>query len=425
MGRGVEGRVLQAGRIVPWVVWAVAGCSGIAEEDPWAGTVRDSAGVVLVDNPAQGLWSDGEGWTLEEEVRIGAFDGDPNHQFAQVGSIAVTSLGEILVMDRQIREVRVFSSSGEYLRSFGSPGEGPGQFGMGVADVLVMPGDTVLIPDPRNQRVHRFRSDGHLLGSAPLPMARYRPLRFKWNPSSNRAAVQLRPTETLSDEGGNPSDQIRLLESSGEIGTLLLVVPSGGLLGPNIVRYFTPEPAWALTDSSTVLYAVNSEYRIRAYDSAGQLRRVISRPQETRPITERDIRAFFSYLDRAWLAAGVPPSRLQENHQRVSFAKTFPAFYAFEVGFDGSLWVQPVRAPGDLSDEEIDRYNFLEDFGASGWEVFDRNGRFLGIVSMPPRFQPRLFVDDLIYGVQRDGLDVQYVVRLRLEPGLPAGGMSG
>ncbi len=76
--------------------------------------------------------------------------------------------------------------------------------------------------------------------------------------------------------------------------------------------------------------------------------------------------------------------------------------------------MQPVRSPADLSDKEIELYNFIEDFGASGWDVFDRAGRYLGVVNMPPRFQPRLFHEDEIYGVWRDDIDVQYVVRLHV-----------
>jgi hypothetical protein len=101
----------------------------------------------------------------------------------------------------------------------------------------------------------------------------------------------------------------------------------------------------------------------------------------------------------------------------VHFAEFFPAFSIFHVGPDGSLWIQPVRPPGGMSDEDISRYNFLEDFGSSDWEVFDWEGRYLGVVNMPPRFQPRTFLEDRIYGVSRDTLDVQYVLRLRIVKG--------
>ena len=211
---------------------------------------------------------------------------------------------------------------------------------------------------------------------------------------------------------------------SGLFGDTLLKFPSGGLFqGPGI-HYFTPEPLWDVTDSLTVLYGVNDEYRIGYYDRGGALQRVVSKPSDRSPITDRDIRAFFAYLDQAWLDAGVPPGRLSANHQMVHFAEFLPAFAVFHTGYQGSLWVQPVQAPGLLTDEEIERYNFVEDFGAGGWEVFDREGRYLGVVTMPPRFTPRTFLGDKIYGVWRDDLDVQYVLRLRIleDPSLSPSG---
>lgn len=393
---------------------ATVGCKPSADAGQWAGSVIDSAGVSIVINPTDGLWSDHEVWRVEEDLRIGQFGGDPDYEFAQVGSIALGSTGEIIVMDRQARELRVFGPAGEFLRSFGSPGSGPGQFGLGATDVFVAVGDTLLVPDVRNRRVHRFTMNGDLVDAAPLDGSRYRPLRFLWNANSRRAVAQLRPTGVLLDSATGAVDELRLMGSDGMMGERLLSFPSGGLLGPNIVRYFTPEPMWAVTDSLSVFHGVNSDYRVGSYARDGTLRRLITRPHERRPITDRDIHAFFAYLDRAWLSAGVPPARLEANHRRVSFAEYFPAFSTFHIGYLGSLWVQPVQAPGDLTDEEIERYNFIEDFGASEWDVFDREGRFLGQVVMPSRFQPRLFVDDLIYGVARDDFDVQYVVRMRV-----------
>jgi hypothetical protein len=117
------------------------------------------------------------------------------------------------------------------------------------------------------------------------------------------------------------------------------------------------------------------------------------------------------------LDAGVPLSQLGENRQAVHFADFFPAFSVIHIGHRGSLWVQRVQSPGQLSEERMERYNFAEDFGAPEWDVFDDQGRYLGVVAMPVRFQPRLFRDDKIYGVQRDELDVQYVVRFRVVEG--------
>ena len=58
-----------------------------------------------------------------------------------------------------------------------------------------------------------------------------------------------------------------------------------------------------------------------------------------------------------------------------------------------------------------------QDIGSRDWDVFDPTGRFLGVVTMPPRFTPRIILGGKIYGIWRDDLDVQYVVRLRIIEG--------
>ncbi len=399
---------------------ALAGCGGSEHDPGWTGSEVDSAGVLIVTSPTGGTWSRGDTWSVQEDLRIGSFGRDPRYQFAQIGSIALTSLGHIVVMDRQTREIREFTGGGEFVRSFGSPGQGPGEFGPGVTDVFVGPGDTLLVPDANNLRIHRFDPEGRFVDASPIDLAAHRPLRFRWNPATRIPVGQFRPNRSSEDDTPRSSmDELRLINPDGDLGETLLSLPTGGLFGEGgALRYFTPEPMWTVTDSLTVIYGINNEYRLRQYDRTGTLRRIIVREHEVRPITDRDIRAFFAYLDRAWLAAGVPPSRLRENHRRVSFAESFPAFYQIQSGPDGTLWVQTVRAPGDLSDAEIERYNFIEDFGGSDWDVFGRRGRYLGVVSMPSRFQPRLFVGHVIYGVARDEFDVQYVVRLRVIRGV-------
>jgi hypothetical protein len=67
-----------------------------------------------------------------------------------------------------------------------------------------------------------------------------------------------------------------------------------------------------------------------------------------------------------------------------------------------------------------DSYNPQLDFGSRTWDVFDAEGRYLGVVNMPPRFQPVRFLGNVIYGIQRDELDVQYVVKLQVVGSGPA-----
>ena len=270
-------------------------------------------------------------------------------------------------------------------------------------------------PDQRNNRINRFGPDGSSLSSYALDLARERALRYDWNPDSRGMAAQVRPAPPEGGTQTTSRDVVRAVTTSGAFGDTLLEMPSGQLFGQDgALRYFTPEPLFDVTDSATVVYAINSEYRILFFGGDQNLKRVVQKASTPRLIGERDIRAFFTYLDQAWLDAGVPPSRLAANHARVSFADQFPAIAGFHVGRNGTLWVQPTQSPADLSEERLERYNFIEDFGGPEWDVFDADGRYLGAVAMPTRFQPRLFHGDEIYGVWRDELDVQFLLRLRV-----------
>ncbi|MXX73112.1 MAG: 6-bladed beta-propeller [Gemmatimonadetes bacterium] len=63
---------------------------------------------------------------LVEVLRIGSLDGTCD-AFGEVTSIAVDADGRIYVADRQANEIRVFSPTGECVRTFGRSGEGPGE----------------------------------------------------------------------------------------------------------------------------------------------------------------------------------------------------------------------------------------------------------------------------------------------------------
>jgi hypothetical protein len=105
---------------------------------------------------------------------------------------------------------------------------------------------------------------------------------------------------------------------------------------------------------------------------------------------------------------------MEQTRRSVSFAEFFPAFVSMSIGPNGSIWVQHLRPPAQVTEEELETYDMTQDIGSRDWDVFDPDGRYLGVVTMPPRFTPRRIVEGKIYGVWRDDLDVQYVTRLRI-----------
>ncbi|MBD3222661.1 hypothetical protein GF314_15610, partial [bacterium] len=83
-----------------------------------------AATVATVENPAEAPTH--ETWTLREAWRVGADEAD-----VLLGQIAVLRGGpdgEVYALDSQLAEIQVFGPGGEFRRTLGREGEGPGEF---------------------------------------------------------------------------------------------------------------------------------------------------------------------------------------------------------------------------------------------------------------------------------------------------------
>ncbi|MEJ2239581.1 MAG: hypothetical protein P8X82_14890, partial [Gemmatimonadales bacterium] len=101
---------------VPLLV--ACGTSVDASSD-WQGTIRDSAGVAVVENRDSPMWGAGDAWKFTRVARIGVADGDPRHQFGGVSGLVALSDGRIVIADALNHNLRFFSPDGEYLLEIG------------------------------------------------------------------------------------------------------------------------------------------------------------------------------------------------------------------------------------------------------------------------------------------------------------------
>ena len=93
---------------------------------------------------------------LVEVLRIGEEGNDNGVVFGEIGGlIAVDSRGRIFVGDQQASQIHAFGSGGEFIKSIGSKGEGPGEFSL-LANVRVGPGDSLYAFDLRRDRISAF-----------------------------------------------------------------------------------------------------------------------------------------------------------------------------------------------------------------------------------------------------------------------------
>lgn len=389
-------------------------CGGDADGD-WQGSVTDSAGVEIVTNEGTGQWGPGDGWTVSEDLRIGTAEGEADYQFGTIVGIDVGSDGRIYVMDQQASEVRVFSPEGEFITRIGQAGSGPGELSQSAGPVFVTPGDTVIVPDVGQQRVTRYTADGELAGSYPMPMSEGIPAR--WMQAPNADLIQQAMIMALPNQPDvEPKNFLLRRNPAGEVTDTIMEMPAGETMdfssGQPRMTIFAPEPMWAIGPDGRLFFGINSQYRFQVFDEDGELSRIVQKDTERQPITSGDEEEFRRLIQEAWQQAGMPPEAVSMMAQAINFAEYYPAYANLLGGPEGTIWAQGVQTPEMVQEQGI-TFN-LQDMGGNAWEVFSDEGRFLGVVEMPPRFTPLSFDGDVIYGVFLDDLDVQYATRLQL-----------
>lgn len=265
-----------------------------------------------------------------------------------------------------------------------------------------------------------FGADGEPSGSFPIQVQAGLPAR--WNvDAAGRIMAQLRglPVEGVAslDEG----DPIVVYDTTGVVVDTVALLPKGQTIEElsqerlSIV-VFAPEPVWDLDDTGAVYYAMNDQYRILVNGPDGNLTRVITRDVEKKPVTEAEQDAIRRLMREQYTEFGVPPAQIEAIMQGVGFAETYPAFGLLFRGPGESLWVQRIRSAADMQEGVEEDVEFdPQNLGSPDWEIFDSEGRWLGVVTLPEQFSPVKVDGDFLYGVWSDELDVQYVMRLLVQ----------
>lgn len=284
--------------------------------------------------------------------------------------------------------------------------------------MIVARGDTIVVSDVGNLRFNLYRSDGTDLGSVPIDLTLGLPV--VQPTSSGLLAMQLRPVVPGVAGRSDTLDALFLVAPNGTVLDTVLRFPSGDTFGTRSgsgrITLFTPEPTWAVTDDMHLLFGVNDEYRITLYASSGKPERVITKPFEGQEVTERDKELVHAFVERTAREAGAPPEAVARLASSVAFGTHFPAFASIMAGPQGTIWVQHRLQPSTLPKAEQAAYDPRLDAGSGRWDVFDLTGRFLGVITLPARFAPRARIDDLLYGIWRDDLDLHHVMVLRVGP---------
>ena len=160
----------------------------------------------------------------------------------------------------------------------------------------------------------------------------------------------------------------------------------------DMVGFFTRSSQVASTGGRLVLGdAVDLEYRV--LDSAGRMERIVRGSKDLSLPAE---------MLQAEIDARLEPNPSPQFRRQIEdlpVPERRPAYSALEVDHTGAVWLAEDRG---LMMNRISSDPLF-------WEVFDPDGRWLGRVGTPGRFEVFEIGTDYVLGVQRDELDVEYV----------------
>lgn len=386
-----------------------------APAQPGAVIVRDSLGIRIVEHPAG--YEDGlPVWDARGEpvVDIGGGD-DPGQELDVVRGAVRLSDGRIVVANTGSGELKVFDSTGRFLRAIGKKGQGPGEF-VSLGPVWRIPGDTLVALDFQLLRFSLFAPSGDFVSSV---SGMVRSEHGRVGTSMRLLSGRLVGTEGSFGDMKETSGPVRrvpmavvvLHPGAGGLDTLA-VVPGpevypalgreAGHEFPTIRSLEFGRQSVVATDGREIFVGSNEPMGIRVYQEDGRLVRIIRSATPAEPVTEahraQRIRENLARLERQRAPEQIK-AEWRKNEEDPLFAETFPFYERLLIGTDGSLWVELPRR----TEDEGRRYI-----------VYDTSGTAIATVRCPDRVRPYEVGPIEIVGLWRDPEEVNHVRAYKL-----------
>lgn len=399
---------------------AAACTSGIAGCDRPGGGADDAAsapradGMPVIHNRFDSRRT--SGWTVGPVLRVGGATGEA--AFGRVSDIAPRADGGMWVLDGQNSLVTSFDEEGALVARFGGEGDGPGEL-RNARSVFETETGRVAVGGPFPPLLHWFEGDGEFVGAVrvtesfdatgdPLP-----PRFARWSVTrSGRAFADLFAVPSL---GGGPRVRHTVTGFEGDgladarRDTVITWTVAGTPSDPSARLPIVPAiPRWTTGPGPLVWWTPGRPYEIRAYDGTGRPVRTLTLDREAVPVT-REVREAIAAGLRASAARGAGEIGLVENAlSRADWPDELPHVADLWVSFpDGRVFSAPYLPES------------FQPGAPKLVDVFEPDGGYSGVLTLPARFSPRRFAGGFVYGVETDELDLEYAVRyvlVRTEP---------
>lgn len=351
--------------------------------------VRDSAGIRIVQHASLPRSSADPHLSVQPEFQVGWAPTDPQFEYV-IGGVLLAG-GRAAIADLWAHRIFVFSPDGRLEREFGGRGNGPGEIGF-IWSILRLGPDTILVQDIGNVRFTLYHADSLVRSVSLLDIG-------------NAKAFGLTGHEVLLKTGTHSSDfRPRWLQSvlskfdllSGRVDTLGRFDWVQNERGR---RRFDPQGRVAVT-SGGLLIGRGDRPEVRVLDFSGHVRQWVRWTAEPPALTEEDWSIYEDYFMTD------PVMTLTPSERREIFAAMRPQlgsplpYFGGLLGDDhGNIWVADHSVNWRVT---------------AALKAFSPQGKWLGTLALPPRFQVLDIFENRILGIGFNDVGVASAIVYRI-----------
>jgi hypothetical protein len=341
-------------------------------------------------------------WTLSDHptLSIGVSDGPPGLVFHDIRGVMTIDDSLIVVADGGSKELRTFTMSGTLVRTFGSPGSGPGEFGA-ISWAETCGSSSVVVYDYARARVTKWSPEGTLLDGFGVESTEpgIPPYTLSCGRSTDFAVVGWSAMARVPPGPYRRDVKIGILGPDGRLREVLGTFP-----GPERYRYSSsdgPRPFGKETIARMapegVFVSTGDSYRIDLFGREGGRRAVIESPRSQVELTRAMVASWQdSILSRVPAQRRGSTRQALENYDLPAF---LPAYSDFRLDPTGQLWVALFPPPDQ---RWVD------------WDVFTASAIHIATIRIPRWFRPMEFGGNHLLGVSTDSLGVQQIQRFQI-----------
>lgn len=313
-------------------------------------------------------------WRLTLERTVQPAEGTVG-ELLSPNDLALHDDGTLFVAEEGLHVVRAYDSSGVLVHSFGRDGEGPGELR---SAWIAIRGDTLAVQDPLTARLTIFRiRDGSLIASRPSACCNYSPIGI-----DGAGRIIMRTILHRDSAAGPASDVVRTSLDGSYTDTIALtehdrstakqwIVTTGKGRRMEILVPLQPRDLHIADPRGGFLTAWTGEYMLRTSRNGRDTVTMFGRPRPSTPVSNAEksaiIQARIATLKR------IPEASLRSAFDPAAIPDQRPAFDWIATDGSGRRWIRLSSA----------------DTTAVRFDLFDNDGKWLDVVSLPGNGWPR------------------------------------